>query len=118
MSVSSEDFLVIKPVLRQIAAAAFLTAVTSVANASDAIASDIFAAKTAENEPQLIAVAPGIRHADPAIQQAVDYLSKSDLAVEVKNRRRNTRPAYDSKVVKNKFNPDKVLILGSDVVPM
>lgn len=69
-------------------------------------------------QQQLIAVAPGIRHVDPSIQQAVDYLNKSDQAMEVKSRRRNTRPAYDSKVVKNKFNPDKVLILGSDVVPM
>ncbi len=108
----------IKPVLRQIAAAAFLTSVvaSAVALAADAVASDI-----TESEPQLtlIAVAPGIRHADPAIQQAVDYLSKSDKAMEVKNRRRNTRPAYDSKFVRNKFNVDKVLILGgSDIVPM
>ncbi len=108
----------IKSVLRQIAAAAFLTSVvaSAVAFAADAVASDI-----TEKEPQLtlIAVAPGIRHADPAIQQAVDYLSKSDQAVEVKNRRRNVRPAYDSKVVKNKLNLDKVLILGgSNVVPM
>lgn len=103
----------IKPVLKQITAAAIVVAglslSTSPVMSADAAASD---------GPQLIAVAPGIRHVDPAIQQAVDYLNKSEQAMEVKNRRRNTRPAYDSKVVKNKFNPDKVLILGSDVVPM
>lgn len=106
----------IKPVLKQITVAAF--AVVAGLSTQSVVAADTAKTGFPESQLQLIAVAPGIRHADPAIQQAVDYLNKSDQAMEVKNRRRNSRPAYDSKVVKNKFNPDKVLILGSDVVPM
>jgi hypothetical protein len=64
--------------------------------------------------------APGIRNAtDPAVSQAVDYLVRSEKAAEIKTRRRNTKPAFDGKVVKHRFNTDKVLIMGgSDVVPM
>ncbi|MFA6210272.1 MAG: hypothetical protein WCT03_23415 [Candidatus Obscuribacterales bacterium] len=70
----------------------------------------------------IIAVAPGIRNStDSSIDQAVDYLNKADHAVEIKNRRSKTKPAFDGKVVKHRLpsNSDKILILGgSDIVPM
>lgn len=78
------------------------------------------AAALADDTVYIALSAPGIRNAtDPAVSQAVDYLVRSEKAAEIKSRRRNTRPAFDGKVVKHKFNNDKVLIMGgSDVVPM
>ncbi len=103
--------------LKQFTAAA-LVALSSSAFAAEALAGNA-------DYANLIAVnTPGIRNStDSSIDQAVDYLNKADHAVSIKNRRSKTRPAFDSKVVREHHrlpsSADKILILGgSDIVPM
>jgi hypothetical protein len=103
--------------LKQFTAAA-LVALSSSAFAAEALARN-------SDYTNLIAVnTPGIRNAtDSSIDQAVDYLNKADHAVSIKSRRSKTRPAFDSKIVRERHrlpsSADKILILGgSDIVPM
>ncbi|CAN5273576.1 hypothetical protein BH11CYA1_BH11CYA1_09690 [soil metagenome] len=100
------------------------TAAALIALSSSAFAGAVMASNSEfEGYSNIIAVnTPGIRNStDSSIDQAVDYLSKADHAVEIKHRRNKTKPAFDSRVVKHRLpsNADKILILGgSDIVPM
>lgn len=96
----------IQPTVKQVLVGA--TALMSFASATAAYAHE-----------DVIALAPTARVSDPTIQQASDYLVETNRANELKNRRRGTRPGFDSRVVKQKRDLDKILILGgSDVIPM
>lgn len=100
------------------------TAAALIALSSSAISSEVMASTIDfEGYSNVIAVnTPGIRNStDSSIDQAVDYLGKADHAVQIKNRRSKTKPAFDTRVVKHRLpsSADKILILGgSDIVPM
>lgn len=96
-----------QPVMKQVGLVSML-ALLSCASVSAVFAHD-----------EVIALAPSARVSDPAIQQASDYLVETNKAADLKARRRGTRPGVDSRVVKQKHNVDKMLILGgSEVIPM
>ena len=75
------------------------------------------------HEQQLLALNAPVRAAsDPALQQAVELLSKNPKAKSGQIKRGNklhAQPAYDATVVKHRENLDKVLILGgAEAIPM
>lgn len=99
------------------------TAAALIALSSSALAGEVLANNS--DYSNLLAVnTPGIRNStDSSIEQAIDYLNKADHAVEIKSRRSKTKPAFDSKIVRERHrlpsSADKILILGgSDIVPM
>lgn len=67
----------------------------------------------------IVAMAPTTAIGDPTIRQASDYIIQTNKAHELRNRRREVKPGVDSRVVKEKRDNDRVLILGgSEVIPM
>jgi hypothetical protein len=73
-------------------------------------------------EGQLLALNAPVRAAsDPAVQQAVELLSKSPKTAGQTRRGTifNSQPANDATVVKHRKDLDKVLILGgAEAIPM
>lgn len=77
------------------------------------------AALEANNTVQTLAVArPVVRIVDPAVNDAVNFIIESQKANERRNRRKQIKPAADTKVVQDGPNNNVLILGGSDTIPM
>jgi hypothetical protein len=104
--------MVLRPTTKAISLALSLASLVGICFASGAFA----------QERQLLSLNAPVRAAsDPAVQQAVELLSKNTKKAGQSKRGTifNSQPANDTTVVKYRKDQDKVLILGgSEVIPM
>jgi hypothetical protein len=95
---------------------------TTIAISLASLAGFCFASGAFAQDRELIAINAPVRAAqDPAVQQAVELLSKNPKkAGETKGGTIfHSKPANDATVVKHRKDSDKVLILGgAEVIPM
>ena|ERR1700733_14999490 len=105
--------MVLRPITKAFSLALSLAGLVVLASISGALA---------EGTELLALNAPVRAASDPAVQQAVQLLSKNAKIKAGQTKRGtifNSQPANDSTVVKYRKHLDKVLILGgSEVVPM